>query len=89
MNSPNEPKAPCGELPAAACFIAQEEFKQVVHNVGELKKTLDRIETSIRGDEALGHRGIVARLNFTERILLALSACIAVLGGEKLVKLFF
>lgn len=77
--SPNDalPCPPCMGTPEAI-----EEFKQ-------LKDSVRRIETALVGDEAVGQRGIVPRINTVERIILVLGGCIIFLGGEKVLKLFF
>jgi hypothetical protein len=76
-------------LPAASCLAAQEQFQHVAATVEDLKQSMQRVEGALRGNEELGHRGIVTRLNVIERVLLILAACVVVIGGEKMVKLFF
>lgn len=80
MSKPNdsgEPVRPC---------IHHDDIQ---HEFREIKSSVARIEAAIVGDERVGHRGIVARLNIIERVTLAIIAGLFILGGEKLIRIFF
>lgn len=73
------------ECPAPNCVIASD----VRSELQAVKESVARIEAAIVGDEKLGHKGIIARLNSLDKTTLVLFVSVILLGGEKLVKLFF
>lgn len=52
--------APCGELPASSCLVAEHRFEEMRSDVREIKGAL-------LGNEALGHTGLVHRVQALEK----------------------
>jgi hypothetical protein len=73
------------DCPASNCIIATE----VRDELRELNAKVQTLQTSIVGNEAVGHRGIVSRLNIVERVLLILAGFTVLIGGERILKLLF
>jgi hypothetical protein len=84
--------SPCGELPASACLIAQEQF-------AEVRRDVSAIKAALLGNEALGHTGLVHRVKALEhqssahdKKLVAWTAILTAAGGvavylkEKLIR---
>ena len=83
-NQNNEETAPCQQLPAASCLIAQEHFTQVRDDVAQIKSAL-------LGNEKMGHTGLIhrvkaleARTELHDRKLLAWTAILTAAGTAAL-----
>jgi hypothetical protein len=70
-------------------FVEQKPPCAHVNDIMEIKATVNEIKTALVGNESLGHRGLFVRMSVVEKILLVLSGCIMLLGGDRVVKLFF
>lgn len=69
------------DLPASPC-VTHVEFESIKDDIRDIK-------SAVVGDEKLGHRGLVSRMNTAERVILGLIAVSLIIGGDRAMQLLF